>query len=163
MAQRVVVALIALMAGCTHTEVSSHDADVRAIRGDQAQWLRDFQAKDLSKIVSHFSDDAIVIDNGQPPLHGGEEARKLYRDSTSDPASSLTFAPSRIEVARSGDLAYVVGSYTSIETIPNTHKTAEERGAYVSVYRKQPNGSWKVVTDIGASQLPPSLTGQSNQ
>jgi uncharacterized protein (TIGR02246 family) len=151
---RIIAALFAFTVSCTPRQVSTHDTDVKAIRDDQAQWLKDFQAKDLDKIVSHFSDDAIVIDNGKPPVKGREGAKTLYRDSAADPANSLTFAPSRIEVAKSGDLAYVLGSYTSVHTVPNTHKTAEERGTYISIYRKQPDGSWKDVADIGSPELP---------
>ena len=39
-----------------------------------------------------------------------EEAKKLYQDAVADPASSLKFAPSTNEVAKSGEIAYVLGS-----------------------------------------------------
>jgi uncharacterized protein (TIGR02246 family) len=148
------VAVLAFAVSCAQTQVSTHETDVKAIRADQARWLKDFQSKDLEKIVSHFSEDAIVIDKGRPPVIGREGAKDIYRDSAADPSSSLTFAPSRIEVSRSGDLAYVLGSYTSIETVPHTQRTAEDRGTYVSIYKKQSDGSWKDVADIGASELP---------
>jgi ketosteroid isomerase-like protein len=110
--------------------------------------------------VSHFSDDAIVIDKGAPPVKGREEAKNLYKDAVADPASSLKFSPSRIEVAKSGEIAYVLGSYTAVSTIPNTKKTTEDRGTYVSIYKKQPDGSWKDAVDIGASEIPLTPPGK---
>jgi uncharacterized protein (TIGR02246 family) len=146
--------VLAFTASCTRTQVSTQETDVKAIRDDQAQWLKDFQSKDLDKIVSHFSDDAIIVDKGGPPVRGREAAKNIYRASAADPSSSLTFAPSRIEVSKSGDFAYVLGSYTSVETVPHTQRTAEDTGTYVSIYKKQADGSWKDVADIGASELP---------
>jgi uncharacterized protein (TIGR02246 family) len=149
-----IIAVLAFATNCTRTPVTSHEADVNAVQEDQAQWLKDFQSKDLDKIVSHFSDDAIIVDNGDPPVRGREAAKNIYRAFPADPASSLTFSPSLIEVSKSGDLAYVVGTYSSVKTVPQTQKTAEQRGSYVSIYKKQTDGTWKDVADIGASELP---------
>jgi uncharacterized protein (TIGR02246 family) len=148
------IAALAFTVSCTRTQVSTPDADFKAIQDDQAQWLKDFQSKNLDRIVSHFSDDAIIIDNGGPPVRGREAAKSVYRAFAEDPSSSLTFEPLRVEVSRSGDLAYVLGSYASVETVPHTQKTTEEKGTYVSIYKKEADGSWKDVTDIGAAELP---------
>jgi uncharacterized protein (TIGR02246 family) len=149
-----IIVVLAFATSCTRTQVTAREAGVNAVREDQAQWLKDFQSKDLDKIVSHFSDAAIIIDNGDPPVRGREAAKNIYRAFAADPASSLTFSPSLIEVSKSGDLAYVVGSYSSVKTVPQTQKTAEERGSYVSIYQKQTDGTWKDVADIGAPELP---------
>jgi ketosteroid isomerase-like protein len=156
------VLVLVFATSCTPSasNVGTHDADIKAIRDDQSQWLKDFDSRDLNKIVSHFSDDAIVIDKGAPPVKGREEAKNLYKDAVADPASSLKFSPSRIEVAKSGEIAYVLGSYTAVSTIPNTKKTTEDRGTYVSIYKKQPDGSWKDAVDIGASEIPLTPPGK---
>jgi ketosteroid isomerase-like protein len=158
----VTAALLVFATSCTPapSRVDTHDADIKAIKDDQIQWLKDFDSRDLDKIVSHFSDDAIVIDKGAPPVKGREEAKKLYKDAAADPASSLKFAPLRIEVAKSGEIGYVLGSYTAVGTVPNTKKTAEDRGTYVSIYKKQSDGSWKDVVDIGASEVPLTPPGK---
>ena len=77
-----VVTAMLLATSCTPTpsRVDTHDADIKAIQDDQTQWVKDFDSRDLDKIVSHYSDDAIVIDQGAPPLHGREEAKKLYKE-----------------------------------------------------------------------------------
>jgi ketosteroid isomerase-like protein len=152
----VIAALLVFAISCTTSSpgVRTQDADVKAIKDDQIQWLKDFDSKDLDKIVSHFSDDAIVIDKGAPPVKGREEAKKLYKDAVADPASSLKFSPLRIEVAKSGEIAYVLGSYRAVSSIPNTTKTTEDRGTYISIYKKQSDGSWKDAVDIGASEVP---------
>jgi hypothetical protein len=57
----------------------------------------------------------------------------MYQADAADPSSSLSFAPSGIEVSKSGDLAHVLGSYSAVESMPQTQKTAEEKGT----------GSWE--------------------
>jgi ketosteroid isomerase-like protein len=134
--------------------VDTQAADRKAIADDQAQWLADFHSRDVEKIVSHYSDDAVVIDRGEPPAKGPQEAKKLYTEAAADPASSLDFAPLEIAIAASGDIGYVRGFYKAVNTVPNTGKTAEEKGTYISIYKKQANGRWKVAVDIGSAETP---------
>jgi ketosteroid isomerase-like protein len=134
--------------------VDPQAADRKAIEEDQAQWLKDFHSRDVEKIVSHYSDDAVVIDSAAPPAKGPQEAKRLYTDAAADPASSLDFAPLEVAIAASGDIGYVRGSYKAINTVPNTNRTAEEKGTYISIYKKQANGRWKVAVDIGSSETP---------
>jgi ketosteroid isomerase-like protein len=87
--------LLMFATGCTHkpAQVDTHDADIRALEEDQAQWLKDFNSRSLNRIVSHFADDSIVIDRRVPPAKGRDEVKKLYKDIVADPAYSLQFAP----------------------------------------------------------------------
>jgi ketosteroid isomerase-like protein len=58
-----------------------------------------------------------------------------------------------VEVARSGDLAYTRGAYQlSFKSPQGTQVT--DQGKYLTVYRRQPDGSWKAVEDIFNSDLP---------
>jgi hypothetical protein len=40
-------------------------------------------------------------------------------------------------------------------TDPKTKKAITDKGTYVTGYRKQTDGSWKAVSDINTSELPP--------
>jgi ketosteroid isomerase-like protein len=73
-----------------------------------------------------------------------------------DPNLKLNFSSDRIEVSASGDLATTKGSYTSTMTNPKTKKTMEDKGSYLTVYKKQADGSWKAVEDMIASEVAPN-------
>jgi ketosteroid isomerase-like protein len=75
----------------------------------------------------------------------------------SDPALSLKFQSSKVEVAKSGDVAYTQGSYTMVMTDPQTKQVINDHGSYVTTYRKQPDGTWKAVADIATSEVPPPV------
>jgi len=72
-----------------------------------------------------------------------------------DPAMSLKFQADRVEVAKSGDLAYTQGTYSMAMTDPATKNVVNDHGSYVTVYKKQADGSWKSVSDIVTSAVPP--------
>ena len=153
------ITLLALAASCTH-QSDTVAADIRNIKADQIQWLNDFNARDLDKMVSHYTEDVVVMEVGTPVKRGRPNVRKMYTEMLADPAYSADFAPSQVEVAKSGDIGYAIGSYTSGMTDPNTKKPIVDRGSYIDIYKKQKDGSWKIVADIGASEVlsapPPS-------
>lgn len=37
---------------------------------------------------------------------------------------------------------------------PNTRKPLHEKGKYVSIYARQPDGSWKMIEDIANADAP---------
>lgn len=69
------------------------------------------------------------------------------------PNSALTWQPTKVEVARSGDLGYTTGTYES-KFHDKEGKPQTRRGRYVTVWRKDPAGRWKVVIDIGNQDAP---------
>jgi len=67
---------------------------------------------------------------------------------------TLSWTPTKGEVIGAGDLGYTTGR--SLLRITGTDgKVTERRGEYLTVWRHQPDGSWKVVFDTG-STLPPA-------
>jgi uncharacterized protein (TIGR02246 family) len=133
----------------------THDADVRAIQDDEAQWNQDFVSKDADKLTAHYADDAILMVPGSPATSGKEAIRTALKPMAADPALSLKFHATRVEVAKSGDLAYTQGAYTMTVTDPNTKQLIDDHGTYVTTWRKQPDGTWKAVADIVTSEVPP--------
>ena len=85
------------------------------------------------------------------------------RDQVADPALSLKFHASKIEVAKSGDVAYTQGTYTLTLTDPQTRQLVHDQGSYVITYRKQPDGTWKAVVDIVTSEVPPPAPPPSHK
>jgi uncharacterized protein (TIGR02246 family) len=142
------------MTACNQT-TASHDADVKAVQDNEAQWNLDWAAKDQDKIVAHYADDAILMVPGTPSTSGREAIRTALKPMVSDPALSLKFHATTVEVAKSGDVAYTQGSYTLTVTDPQTKQIVNDHGSYVTTYRKQPDGTWKAVADIATSEVPP--------
>jgi uncharacterized protein (TIGR02246 family) len=150
------VALLAfLIAGCSQSAPDTREADAKALRDLETQWNQDYVSKDIDKIIAHYADNAVLMAPGMPASSGTDAIRTELKEMLSDPALSLKFQASKVEVARSGDLAYTEGSYTMTMTNPASKQTMNDHGSYVTAYRKQPDGSWKAVADIATSEVPP--------
>jgi uncharacterized protein (TIGR02246 family) len=134
----------------------THDADVKAITDLEAQWNKDYAAKDGDKLAGYYANDAILVVPGTPSVSGKDAIVEDLKHMLADPALSLTFQPTRVDVAKSGDLAYTLGKYQLTVTDEATHKVINDHGSYVTAYRKQPDGSWKAESDIATSEIPPT-------
>jgi uncharacterized protein (TIGR02246 family) len=128
---------------------------VKAISDTEAQWNQDWVAKDQEKLAAHYADDAVLMVPGMPAVSGKDAIREANKQMANDPAMSLIFKASKIDVAKSGELGYSQGSYKLTVTDPGTHKVVNDHGSYVTTYRKQPDGSWRATEDIAVSDVPP--------
>jgi uncharacterized protein (TIGR02246 family) len=156
------LAAMALPITACNDTADTHDADVKAVQANEAQWNQDYAAKDLTKIVSHYADDAVLIVPGGPASNGKDAIGKSLGQMVADPALSLKFQATKTEVAKSGDLAFTQGSYTLSFTDPQTKQIINDHGNYVTTYRKQADGTWKAVADIATSDVPPPTPPPGN-
>jgi conserved hypothetical protein len=143
-----------LFSGCKEAP-DTHDADVQAIKSLEATWNQDYATKNADKLAAYYADDAVLMAPGMDAAAGKDAIHKVLSQMAADPAMSLKFQASVVDAAKSGDLAYSQGSYTMTMTDPASKAVINDHGNYVTVYRKQADGSWKVVSDIATSSVPP--------
>ena len=105
-------------------------------------------AKDSAKVNSYYAPDAVIATAGRPAAKDGRAVSKAIRDDLADPNFTMSLSHEKTEVAASGDLAYRRGSYKISATNPQTKKVEDIDGTYLTVFRKQADGSWKVVEDF---------------
>ena len=129
-------------------------AESQAIRDGETAWAKEWQAKDADKIVSHYAPDAALLVTDRPAMNGTDAIKSGIGGMLKDPHLSLTFAPTLVVVAKAGDVAYTQGTYTMTFTDPKSRRILIEKGKYVTVYKKEPDGSWKAVEDIDNADAP---------
>ena len=71
----------------------------------------------------------------------------------------MSLSNEKTEVAGSGDLAYRRGTFKITYTNPQTKQAENGAGTYLTVFRKQADGSWKVVADFECSAASPDELG----
>jgi ketosteroid isomerase-like protein len=145
---------IALLSFAFVGTAAAGDAKIeKALRDLDAQWSAAAGAKDLDKTVSFYSDDAIVMPPNAPGATTKEAIRNVWKEVVASPGAALSWKASKVEVAKSGDLACVSGTYEET-TIDASGKPINDRGKYVEVWEKQADGKWKCGADIWNSDLP---------
>ena len=143
----IVVTVLILGTLLSSAQQSNPNPDQQAINKLDKEWSAAAGSKDLEKTVSYYADDASAYPFNAPIATGKEAIRELWSHLMSLPGFALSFSPSKIQVAKSGDLAYDVGTF-EMKTTDAQGNVVTEVGKYVVVWKKQTNRKWKVVADI---------------
>ena len=146
------VALILFASSCgQQTPPDTRAADEGAIRALDAQWSKTASARDLDGAVSYYSDDASLLSPNAPIASDKQSIRAAWA-SLLGPDTSLSWQANKVEVSRSGDLAYIVGVY-QLTMKDSKGRPAADNGKFVEVWKKQADGKWKVTADIFNSDV----------
>lgn len=154
-------ASLLLLAGCNSapTTPAAPAVDLVAeqskIRDIESGWVKEAAAKDLEKSAGHYSDDAILMLPGAPPAKGKDAIKAAWKGMLDDPNLKLNFSADRVEMSAGGDLATTRGSYSMTVTNPKTKKPVDDKGSYMTVYKKQADGTWRVIEDMTSSEVAP--------
>ncbi|MCA1654427.1 MAG: SgcJ/EcaC family oxidoreductase [Sphingomicrobium sp.] len=154
------VVLAAFAASCDKSErgkaTTGDGANVKqAIATIEAGWNQAFHTKNLDALVTPYASDAVFVLPGAPAQVGTSAIRGVYAAALKDPNFDVTLTSDRLEVAQSGDLALSQGHLTMKGTDPKTKQpTTTMTGPYVTVFKKQADGSWKAIQDWVAANPP---------
>lgn len=154
------VLLAASLGACNKAEPGKPAADTAkitdAIKADQAQLTADFNAHDVTKIVSHDAPGVVQMYHGAPNyvgVDGDTENNKAFFKA--NPDTKFSDSGATVDVAAAGDMAIYRSTYTLTLVDPKTRKPVSETGNYVVGYKPQPDGTWKMVWSV-LSNTPPA-------
>jgi ketosteroid isomerase-like protein len=109
--------------------------------------------------IEYFADDGINF----APDPGNTRARYRARPEAIEPFI-LDWHPAIAAVARAGDLGFTTGPYAITGRAPAVREPAQ--GMFFSVWRRQPDGDWRVIVDGGAptrAPVPDAAFGEDPQ
>ena len=107
---------------------------------------RDANSRGLEGWMAWFAEDSTVFPSSGPPAAGKAAVRAYYESIKFDPRA-LKWKPLRAELV--GDLGYTWGTWSWTDSGPDG-KPKTATGKYMTIWRRQKDGSWKVEADIGA-------------
>ena len=157
--KRVLFALLALTLFATGQTSSKPQPKAKAPAEASGQQLllkadRDFSrdtVKDrLDGWMAHMAEDAVLFSD--KPVVGADAIRAFYEPAFADPAFALSWQPTRAEMFRSGDTGYTTGRY-ELHAKDGKGNPVVRHGSYLTVWKKQSDGSWKVIADGGAPDV----------
>ena len=150
-----------LAAGCAkpaaEAPVVDLAAEAQAVRDRSAAWLQMAKAKDISGLVNDiYTANAISmfdgdVRKGSAVIRASEEIRLAPPDQT------FSWSTTDVQVAKSGDLAYELGSFWF-----DTDGAGEQpviSGEYV-VVRTKTDGNWRVAVESSTAVKPPEAPAQ---
>ncbi|MES2796312.1 MAG: nuclear transport factor 2 family protein [Bacteroidota bacterium] len=107
-----------------------------------------------SAFLKYLASDGIVFSAGKP-VNGKNHWNSI------DFNGKLEWQPYLVELSSSHDFAYTIGTYQFYWE--KTQEKPSEDGHFSSIWKKQPNGDWKVALDIGSPNKNSSKMGSGNK
>ena len=99
---------------------------------------------------SWFAEDAVTLNNGKAAVLGRERIRGK---ATWKPQEyKLNWQPEGARMGPAGDMGFTWGHYDS-EAKDSDGKTVKKDGRYITVWKRMPDGKWKVALDASADDV----------
>jgi ketosteroid isomerase-like protein len=143
-----VFVVLVLAGGCASFHPFDPDAESQKLLRRDAEWADVAAAgRDVDRIASYWSDDAVVIPPGQPIVEGKAAIRAFVAASLRIPGFRIHWVSEKVSFSPDGKLAYMHGRNTmtmrdakgSLVTIP---------GRGITIWRLEPDGQWRCVVDL---------------
>jgi ketosteroid isomerase-like protein len=149
----VLILLALALDGCTERRFDSKTEGEKLLRRD-AEWADLATAgKDVEKVVSYWTEDAVLIFPGQPVFEGKAAIRAYVTASFNTPGFKIHWVSQKPVFSPDGKFAYMRG--TDELTLPGPNGgtiTLHLRG--ISVWRLDPDKQWRCVVDISNAAPP---------
>ena len=149
---RITVALLLVFVFAASSVATKQKSPTGAdlLRQLEADFVTDVAKHGHAAFLSYFAEDGVELVDG-----GGIDSKDAMRKQPPWPdGTTLTWTPVKAEMSASGDLGYTYGNY--VYTAKNKEgKLVANYGKYTSIWKKQKDGQWKVVVDMGNSSPDP--------
>ena len=129
-------------------------ADVKAA---VAQLVDGYNTRNVTEAVGINAPDHVGMGHGFANVVGPDAELASVKAQLADPAMVLAFTDPVIEASTSGDLVVYRATYHVTYTDPNTRRPATEIGNWVAVFKRQPDGTMKLSSEV-MSDLPKAAT-----
>jgi ketosteroid isomerase-like protein len=115
----------------------------------EARFAKDVAARGGAAFADWFAEDGVSLGNAQQPVVGRVA---IMKSANWDPkVYQLTWTPTDAVMGPSGDIGYTWGHFEGHSKDANGNPVTTS-GRYITIWRKQPDGKWKVVLDAGANE-----------
>jgi len=136
-----------LLCGCSPAPFDAKAEGEKLLRRD-AEWSQTASAgRDVDKTVSYWSDDALLVPQGQPIAEGKAAIRAFVESSFKTPGFHIQWKSEKPVFSPDGQLAWLRGTTSTTAPGPDGKLvTFPSRG--VTVWRRDADGQWRCVVDI---------------
>lgn len=142
--------------GCARTTPVDTADEERAINAVREREIRAFSAGAVDSLLAVLTADAVMMPPNEPMRTGADAIRTWHQNIASQFSVDGRYTDSEVSIA--GDWA--IERYDGVLRL--TPKAGgppvEEQFKGIHVYRRQPDGSWRIAQDIWNANAPPPAT-----
>jgi len=151
-----ILAVLLALAACdtTRTQQSSAAVDLAAITAFNARYLKAINDGDIATLSSLTDEDHIMVAPNRPPVVGKAANDAVNGRGFQQFNIDETWTP--LETVVDGTLAYQRGTFTVVANPKAGGASRTTHGNFLRIYRRQPDGSWRMSRDMFSSDQPPT-------
>jgi ketosteroid isomerase-like protein len=109
----------------------------------------------IEGFLANMADDAFLVNRA---IHGKAETRAIW-ERTDPKGLRLIWGATYADVSAAGDLGYTLGVWQREAPAGDTGEIKSSSGLFLTVWKRQADGSWKFVVDGGAVHPPEVIEG----
>lgn len=145
------IIFIFIIEGCGH-QMDRQNVKEELMNVDRAFSKLSIEKGNVEAFYHYMADDGIVLPQKGHPVNKNRYREIIAREKAEEDETILTWEPIMADVSESTDIGYTHGKYELITTDSTGTKNVTY-GYYITVWKKQTDGSWKFVFDTG-NELP---------
>jgi uncharacterized protein (TIGR02246 family) len=142
-----------LAGGCGGGVNPDKSGEAAELRKLDEQWSAAAAKNDLEGTLAFYADDAVVLP-GNAPIAADKKAIREVWAGMLGPGTAVSWKVTKAEVAKSGELGYLYGTYELTMKDPKGGPLVQDKGKLVEIWRTQANGKWKCIVDTYNSDMP---------
>ncbi|MBV9301744.1 MAG: DUF4440 domain-containing protein [Acidobacteriaceae bacterium] len=135
------------------TQGGSPAAEEAKLRALDEQWSATAARNDLEGTVAFYAYNAVLLASNAPIATDRKSIRESWAGLLG-PHNNVSWKVSKVEVAASGELGYLYGTYSLALRDPKGGPPVSDTGKFVEIWKKQAGGEWKCILDTYNSDLP---------
>ena len=151
------IAAVALVAACSGDGGGDAQAARAEIERLGHQWEEAANTAEVERLLEVYAPDAVILPPAGPQIEGIATIRELFRQEFEQFDTKIAFTTQEIEVA--GDMAYRRGRYVWRGTPRGSGRSFETTNKFLEVWRRQPDGSWRLAIDMWNAAEPRAEAG----
>ena len=124
------------------------DAEKARLLRRDAEWARvACEGSDIDRILSYWTDDAVVLPPVVPTIVGKTALRQYLASSLQVPGFQITWSSSDVVLSPDGNLAYMF-SKNAVTLNGQDGTPVTMNGRAVTIWRREPDCEWRCAVDI---------------
>ena len=142
------------LSSCAHTSNEASTNSMQDILTADTALQKAVAERNLEGIIAFYAEEAVLLPTAEPIVVGKGAIREEWQHILSIPDFQNRSALTKIDVASGGDMAYSMGTYLAT-MLGEDGKPVAEPGKWLSIWKRQADGAWRIVVDTYNTDIPP--------
>jgi uncharacterized protein (TIGR02246 family) len=119
----------------------------QAIDKGNVQWIEAWDKADASLLSRLFAEDGILLGRNGKIFKGPQQVFERQKPVMEGAGKGVKVTVTTVDLWLDGETAYETGKYSY--KYQEKGQPVTEEGRYVTIWKRQSDGSWKIIMDMG--------------